>query len=454
MDSCVSLCCNTFAPHRRCAGCSLRVPRSPSRSSAHISPQSDEDRLLKQNLELCVERAQDVDSTIAAAALETMAKTIRESTSTMTSVPKPLKFLRPHYDALVELYETLVAANKPTVKAAADILSVLAMTMAEEGTNMSLRYRIAGTSPNIGSWGHEFVRNLAGEIGAEYAELTTRADGEAMETEGVLADPTLAELEALVDLIVPFHFKHNAEAEAVDLLVETQKLAKLLSSTVSVPKGSTPEEIEAITPPDGVFVLEPDSAERVCAYLLRASEYVGDIDEVNTMLAVSFDLYKRDGKWTDALRVALRIDDKERVAALFAECTDADARKQMAFVIGSKRAFSSEIGDEDAEDYDDLVELVGNAKLTEQFRRLATELDVMDAKTPEDVYKSHLADAGGSTADSDGTTPESSRSNQAATYVNALVNMGFGVDKLVTVKEEGSGRWRTPRSSKHLNQPH
>jgi 26S proteasome regulatory subunit N1 len=96
--------------------------------------------------------------------------------------------------------------------------------------------------------------------------------------------------------------------------------------------------------------------------------------------------------------------------------------------------------DEDAEDYDELVEIIGNTKLTESFRRLATELDVMEPKSPEDVYKSHLADAGGSTAETDGTTPESSRSNIAATYVNALVNMGFGVDKLVTVKEEASGR--------------
>ena len=30
---------------------------------------------------------------------------IRSSTSSMTSVPKPLKFLRPHYQRIVSIYE-------------------------------------------------------------------------------------------------------------------------------------------------------------------------------------------------------------------------------------------------------------------------------------------------------------------------------------------------------------
>lgn len=39
-------------------------------------------------------------------ALETLRTLIRTSTSSMTSVPKPLKFLRPHYPDLQTLYET------------------------------------------------------------------------------------------------------------------------------------------------------------------------------------------------------------------------------------------------------------------------------------------------------------------------------------------------------------
>lgn len=39
-------------------------------------------------------------------ALESLRTLIRTSTSSMTSVPKPLKFLRPHYHALEEVHES------------------------------------------------------------------------------------------------------------------------------------------------------------------------------------------------------------------------------------------------------------------------------------------------------------------------------------------------------------
>jgi 26S proteasome regulatory subunit N1 len=48
---------------------------------------------------------QDPDTTLYWPALETLRTLIRTSTSFMTSVPKPLKFLRPHYPELQNLYE-------------------------------------------------------------------------------------------------------------------------------------------------------------------------------------------------------------------------------------------------------------------------------------------------------------------------------------------------------------
>ncbi len=37
---------------------------------------------------------------------------------------------------------------------------------------------------------------------------------------------------------------------------------------------------------------------------------------------------------------------------------------------------------------------IGNCTLSEQFASLARELDVTEAKTPADIYKSHLAETG------------------------------------------------------------
>jgi 26S proteasome regulatory subunit N1 len=53
---------------------------------------------------------------------------IRTATSSMTSVPKPLKFLRPHYDDLKSFFESMMDSDHKALFS--DVLSVLAMTMA------------------------------------------------------------------------------------------------------------------------------------------------------------------------------------------------------------------------------------------------------------------------------------------------------------------------------------
>lgn len=89
----------------------------------------------------------------------------------MTSVPKPLKFLRPHYAELAAIRETWpdVAASTITATATepivtdksllADILSVLAMTYSDSGKRETLSYRLKGGSDeDPGCWGNEYVR--------------------------------------------------------------------------------------------------------------------------------------------------------------------------------------------------------------------------------------------------------------------------------------------------------
>ncbi|CAO3587046.1 unnamed protein product [Absidia cylindrospora] len=54
---------------------------------------------------LLVERIQDTQTDLHRPALEQLRTLIRTSTSSMTSVPKPLKFLSPHYATLKDVYE-------------------------------------------------------------------------------------------------------------------------------------------------------------------------------------------------------------------------------------------------------------------------------------------------------------------------------------------------------------
>ena len=60
----------------------------------------------------------------------------------------------------------------------------------------------------------------------------------------------------------------------------------------------------------------------------------------------------------------------------------------MAFVLARHRSQY-----EYAED-DEINEIIGNNKLHSHFIELARDLDVVEPKTPEDIYKSHLADTG------------------------------------------------------------
>jgi 26S proteasome regulatory subunit N1 len=66
---------------------------------------------LKDALDLLVERSQDPDEGIQRTALENLKKEIRSATSSMTSVPKPLKFLRPHYENLKKFHEQMREAE-------------------------------------------------------------------------------------------------------------------------------------------------------------------------------------------------------------------------------------------------------------------------------------------------------------------------------------------------------
>jgi 26S proteasome regulatory subunit N1 len=90
---------------------------------------SEEDRALKEGLELAVTRLQDSDAGLHKPALDHLINEIRSSTSSMTAVPKPLKFLRPHYDTLKIIYNEWPSEHE-LKKSLADVLSVLAMTMA------------------------------------------------------------------------------------------------------------------------------------------------------------------------------------------------------------------------------------------------------------------------------------------------------------------------------------
>ncbi|GMP67371.1 hypothetical protein CsSME_00027381 [Camellia sinensis var. sinensis] len=361
---------------------------------------SEEDLALKEQLELYVERVQDSDVGLQKVALESMRQEIRTSTSSMTSVPKPLKFLRPHYGTLKAYYETM--ADSELQKFLADILSVLAMTMSAEGERESLKYRLLGSEGDIGSWGHEYVRNLAGEIAQEY---TKRQSKEAL----------IDDLMELVQQIVAFHMKHNAEYEAVDLLMEVEDLDLLVEH------------------------VDKTNYKRTCLYLTSAARYLPGPDDM-LVLDIAYMIYLKFEEYPSALQIALFLDNMQ----VFTSCDDLLRKKQFCYIL-AQHGITFELDEEMAADEDEreaLQEIINNTKLSEGYLTLARDIEVMEPKSPEDIYKAHLLDGRASA----GANVDSARQNLAATFVNAFVNTGFGQDKLMTVPAEASsggssGNW-------------
>jgi 26S proteasome regulatory subunit N1 len=349
---------------------------------------SEEDIKKKEEIELLVQTIIDSNEGVQKLALDQLITEIKSATSSMTSVPKPLKFLRTHYDTLKLRFDTTEGINKPLLS---DILSILGMTMSKPDARESLKYRLTGSKDALTLWGHEYVRSLSGEIAEEWDERLTKATGE--------EKPYFSDLDLLIDQIVPYDMTHNAEHEACDLLLEVEKLDKL-------------------TP-----YVDENNFDRVCLYLTSCACYVAEPDDSN-ILRVTYQIYKKMKQFPSALRIALKLNDKILIEEIFSLCEDGLMKKQLAFILGRQHVY--------LENMDELSDLMNNTSLSEHFLALGQDLEIMEAKTPEDIYKSGN-DLRGHTANVD-----SARQNLASTFVNAFVNAGFGQDKLMT--EEGN-KW-------------
>merc|ERR1740138_415379 len=322
---------------------------------------SEEDRQKKEELELLAQRAQDPDEGVAKLGLTTIDA------------------------ALTEHYEKM---NNPSLKPFfADVLSVLATTMQKEGSRQSLKYRLEGTKEGLTSWGHEYIRNISGEISEEFRERTEKGGD-------------VKELLDLVEEIVPFNMKHNAEVDAIDLLCEVDKVVKI-------------EQL-----------CEEATFGRVCLYLQGLSNFAATQADKVVYLKVCCNLYVKFKEYPNALRIALKLNDTKLVADAFAACEDKMVKKQMAFLI-SRRKFNVEFEEDD----DELQEIASGESLSTHFTSLAKELDVLEPKLPEQIYKSHLEEKRSQ------AVLDSAKQNLASSFVNAFVNAGFCKDDLMTVAD-------------------
>ena len=155
--------------------------------------------------------------------------------------------------------------------------------------------RLRGTDAQAGLWGHEYVRNLAGEIGSEFQQRQED-------------DADVKDLLELVSQIVPYHMSHNAEPDAVDLLLEVEKLDWLAR------------------------YVDDKNYIRTCLYLVSCCAYLAEPDDT-AVLQTAYNLYIQCKKFVDAMRIALRMNDQDLIKSTMTECPDVLHKKQLAFLL-------------------------------------------------------------------------------------------------------------------------
>ena len=349
---------------------------------------SEEDEQLKLDLEMLVERLKGTDASLHTPALTQVKEIIRTSTSSMTAVPKPLKFLGPHFGELETLYGTW--PDSTVKRELADVLSVLAMTYGAQGERLGLKYRLQGQNGAPGEWGHEYVRSLAAEMGQEHSVHIAE----------VVDAPPSEDILKIVKMIVPYFLQHHAEPDAVDLLSDLDMIADL------------------------VDYLDENTFDKVTLYMIGCVNLLPPNEDV-AFLTTAYEIYMKYNRLSQALTIALRLDDQALIERAFKKTTNLSQKRQFGYMMAKQGVW---LGDED----ESVDETIRNTKLAEHFAYLIKDLNISEARTPEDIYKSHLEN----TRLNIGGTIDSASNNLASTFVNGFVNAGFGSDKLILTEDE------------------
>lgn len=305
-------------------------------------------------------------------ALESLKTLIKSSTTSMTSVPKPLKFLRPQYGRIKAIYEKLQDTNTKVLQdlciiifvqaSCAEVVSVVGMVMYDnaEFKTDTLKYRLLSKNDDIGIWGHEYVRLLTKQIVEVWDEIDTGETKESM----LAADKQKQEYLELVEKILPYLMDHNAESEAIDLCMEIEHLEFLEKFTNEL------------------------NYQRVCLYLIGCASYIPDPENIKVYRCAQ-SIYRKYKDYGNAVRYALRINDHDLARKMFAEAgnlpvskygaTSSDVRRQLAFLL-AKQQFIIPYEEVWAEDDQKLADIMANNRMSEYFLSLARELDIMEPK--------------------------------------------------------------------------
>lgn len=345
-----------------------------------------EEEDLKNNISDMITGLLDADDDIQLNSYNLLKKEIISATETMTSIPKPLKFLKAHYDKLREVY--LAETSMKRKKIFADILCVVSIVVdKKENEPNSLGYIVDNELTDFYEWGQELIRIISGEISSEYMKR--------LDEEKPFQDLTKLAVQIVAKLV-----DQNNIDEGIDLLVELDLVDEIKSHC------------------------KETNFKRVCHYLLALSNFSAEYSEQRKLLEIIYEIYSKFNDFVNALIIAIKLKETLYIKSTLANCTDRIKQVQMAFILSRARIHieSDTLSQE-------IIEITRNIYATKYYKKMAKYLDILEPKVPEDIFKSHLEEK------KDGIQLESSKINMSASIVNGFINAGFGTEKLLATKE-------------------
>ncbi len=115
-----------------------------------------------------------------------------------------------------------------------------------------------------------------------------------------------------------------------------------------------------------------------------------------SFLRTAHRIYAKHHKFPQALTLSIRLGDPELIRKDFNAPANLTMKKQLAFILARaqvpKEWLDPEDGMTDGESElpEEILECLSNTRLSAQFKEFGKELSVLEPKSLEDVYKSHL----------------------------------------------------------------
>ncbi len=245
------------------------------------------------------------------------------------------------------------------------------MTYSDTQPRGTLTYRLLSqeatkTPTDPGLWGHEYIRHLSAELGAEYALRVDKSED-------------ISSLRSLALECATFLLHHNAEADAVDLLEELECVGKIGD------------------------LVDDDTYARVCLYMVSCVPLLAPPDDV-AFLRTAHTILSDHKKYPEAMALAIRLGDPQLIYSDFHKPANPLMRKQLAFLLARAQiplrwvgVASEDETEEMTAEYgspveleQDMLDILNNTNLLEHFKAFGKELSVEEPKSLEDIYKTHL----------------------------------------------------------------